>query len=90
MFESNFAVKPLSVAITGAEHPFLSGEPSSLDCVSYGSRPAANITWYHDGRVIEFETKRIKVQCNMPAFKQTVARYYLLYLPTVYSTCERQ
>lgn len=60
-FEYFFTVKPLSVAIAGAEHPFLSGEPSSLECVSYGSRPAANITWYHNGRVIEYETKRIKV-----------------------------
>lgn len=54
-------MKPLNVSIAGAEHPFLSGEPSSLDCVTYGSRPAANITWYHGGRVIEHETKRIKV-----------------------------
>ncbi|XP_025422622.1 hemicentin-1-like [Sipha flava] len=60
----NVYLKPLSVAITGAEHPFLSGEPSSLDCVSYGSRPAANITWYHHGRVIEYETNRIKVVEN--------------------------
>lgn len=58
----HLTVKPLSVAITGAEHPFLSGEPSNIDCISYGSRPAANITWYHNGRVIEYETKRIKVR----------------------------
>ncbi|CAI6357930.1 unnamed protein product [Macrosiphum euphorbiae] len=60
----NVYLKPLSVSITGAEHPFLSGEPSNLDCISYGSRPAANITWYHNGRVIEYETKRIKVVGN--------------------------
>ncbi|VVC29732.1 Fibronectin type III,Immunoglobulin subtype,Immunoglobulin-like domain,Immunoglobulin-like [Cinara cedri] len=60
----NVYLKPLSVAITGVEQPFLAGEPSSIDCVSYGSRPAANITWYHDGRVIENKTKRIKVVEN--------------------------
>ncbi|XP_060858904.1 hemicentin-1-like [Metopolophium dirhodum] len=60
----NVYLKPLSVSITGAEHPFLSGEPSNLDCISYGSRPAANITWYHNGRVIEYETKRVKVVGN--------------------------
>ncbi|XP_050439525.1 hemicentin-1-like [Adelges cooleyi] len=57
----NVYLKPLTVAITGAEQPLTSGEYNSLDCVSYGSRPPANITWYHDGRAINFETKRIKV-----------------------------
>lgn len=68
----HFAVKPLSVAITGAEHPFLSGEQSNLDCISYGSRPAANITWYHNGRAIEYETKRIKVYKYIDITSRTV------------------
>ncbi|XP_050531047.1 hemicentin-1-like isoform X1 [Daktulosphaira vitifoliae] len=57
----NVYLKPLSISLTGAEQAFTSGEPNSLECVSYGSRPAANITWYYNGREIDYETRRIKV-----------------------------
>lgn len=39
-------MKPVWVAISGAEKPLSAGKAYSVECSTGGSRPAANVHWY--------------------------------------------
>ncbi|CAA9998958.1 unnamed protein product, partial [Nesidiocoris tenuis] len=42
------AVKPLSVSILSTQSPLSAFKEYELICESYGSRPAAQVTWWKD------------------------------------------
>ncbi|XP_076305033.1 synaptogenesis protein syg-2-like isoform X3 [Tachypleus tridentatus] len=45
-FVLKMLLKPLLVEITSPHQPFLAGQESELHCHSYGSKPAARISWW--------------------------------------------
>ncbi|XP_017882314.1 synaptogenesis protein syg-2-like [Ceratina calcarata] len=59
-------LKPLSVTILSSEHAPLSADRKyEINCMTVGSRPPANLSWYMDGRKLTNYTEKISQDGNM-------------------------
>ena len=46
------SVRPLKMVLTGVEHHVVEGTKVLLQCIVYGARPAAKVTWYNGTEVM--------------------------------------
>ncbi|KAG7202911.1 hypothetical protein KM043_010052 [Ampulex compressa] len=70
-------LKPLSVTILSSEHAPLSADRKyEINCMTFGSRPPAKLSWYMDGKKLNNYTEKVSQDGNMTsstlAFKPTL------------------
>ncbi|XP_031784587.1 synaptogenesis protein syg-2 isoform X2 [Nasonia vitripennis] len=59
-------LRPLNVSIlTSEEAPLSAGRKYEINCMTFGSRPAANLTWYMEGQRLSNYTQTISPDGNM-------------------------
>ncbi len=70
-----FAVRPSQVKITNDRGPLSAGKKYTLECAATGSRPAAVITWYKNGKFVGIDKTQSKVRNEKRENKKLVDFY---------------
>lgn len=56
------SVRPLSVSILSSEHAPLSADRKyEINCMTVGSRPPANLSWYMEGKLLTNYTQKVRL-----------------------------
>ncbi|CAD6209059.1 GSCOCG00003705001-RA-CDS, partial [Cotesia congregata] len=59
-------LRPLSVSILSSEHAPLSADRKyEINCMTVGSRPPANLSWYMEGKLLKNSTQKVSENGNM-------------------------
>ncbi|KAK0182606.1 hypothetical protein PV327_000726 [Microctonus hyperodae] len=59
-------LRPLSVSILSSEHAPLSADRKyEINCMTVGSRPPANLSWYMEGKLLTNYTQKVSEDGNM-------------------------
>lgn len=69
-----YLVKPLSVKMSITDDYLLAGRRTQLECLSFGSRPPAQLTWWKEGKKINTSVESVDDNGNWTLSK-------LLYIP---------
>lgn len=55
------SVRPLSVMILSSEHaPLSANRKYDINCMTFGSRPPAELSWYMDGKRLDNYTNKVR------------------------------
>jgi hypothetical protein len=74
-------VPPLKVDISKVETRFVAGESSEIRCQTFGSRPAASISWWKDNVRLSDSSYKVSALCH--SVPCSVSRSYVSYgVPT--------
>lgn len=70
-------VPPLKVDISKVETRFVAGESSEIRCQTFGSRPAASISWWKDNVRLSDSSYKVSALCH--SVPCSVSRSYVSY-----------
>ena len=68
-------VPPLKVDIFKVETRFVAGESSEIRCQTFGSRPAASISWWKDNVRLSDSSYKVSALCTQGCVSRSYVRY---------------